>query len=124
TAGGTSSGISLHAKAMIVDDAHVFIGSLNMDPRSKLLNTEMGIIVDSAPLAQAVKQFFDAATTPENAYHVVMQRSGGASSGAVRMTWTWSEKGVMENAHSDPDATRMRRLEVSILRLLPIDGLL
>ena len=124
TAGGTSSGISLHAKAMIVDDAHVFIGSLNMDPRSKLLNTEMGIIVDSAPLAQAVKQFFDAAKTPENAYHVAMQKSGGAPSGAAQMTWTWSEKGVMENAHSDPDATRMRRLEVSILRLLPIDGLL
>ncbi len=124
TAGGTSSGISLHAKAMIVDDAHVFIGSLNMDPRSKLLNTEMGIIVDSAPLAQAVKQFFDAAKAPENAYQVVMQKSRGAASGAARMTWIWSEQGVTKYAHDDPDATRMRRLEVSILRLLPIDGLL
>lgn len=124
TAGGTSSGISLHAKAMIVDDAHVFIGSLNMDPRSKLLNTEMGIIVDSAPLARAVKQFFDAATTAQNAYHVVLQKSRGAPSGVAQMTWTWSEKGVMENAHADPAVTGMRRLEVSILRLLPIDGLL
>lgn len=40
------------------------------------------------------------------------------------MTWLWSEKGVARHAYSDPKATRMRRLEVSLLGLLPIEGLL
>ena len=122
TAGGASSGVSLHAKAVIVDRAHVFIGSLNMDQRSKLLNTEMGVIIDSAPLAQAVKQFFDSAVLPENAFHVVLQKSSESSS--AQMTWLWREHGKPISRHSDPGASAMRRLEVLVMRLLPIEGLL
>ena len=33
--------VSLHAKSLVVDRRLVFIGSMNMDHRSKLLNTEM-----------------------------------------------------------------------------------
>jgi putative cardiolipin synthase len=36
----------------------VFVGSMNMDRRSALLNTEQGIVVDSPALAKAVAQFF------------------------------------------------------------------
>jgi putative cardiolipin synthase len=122
TAGGTSSGVSLHAKAMVVDRMHVFIGSLNMDQRSKLLNTEMGVIIDSAPLAQAVKQYFDSAIQPENAFHVVLQKSPG--SGPARMTWLWSESGKAVSRQSDPGASSMRRVETFVMALLPIDGLL
>jgi putative cardiolipin synthase len=122
TAGGASSGVSLHAKAVIVDRAHVFIGSLNMDQRSKLLNTEMGVIIDSPPLALAVKQFFDSAILPENAFQVVLQKS--PESGAIRMTWLWHEGGKTMSNQSDPGASEMRRLEVWVMRLLPIEGLL
>ena len=55
---GTSSGESLHAKSMIVDAAQVFVGSMNLDPRSRKLNTEMGVIVDSPELAAALSQLF------------------------------------------------------------------
>ncbi|MGA9333568.1 MAG: phospholipase D family protein, partial [Rudaea sp.] len=61
TARGASSGVSLHAKAIVVDREHVFVGSLNMDQRSRLLNTEMGVIIDYEPLELAVKQFLDSA---------------------------------------------------------------
>ena len=37
-----NSGSSLHAKTFSIDGRKVFIGSLNFDPRSTLLNTEMG----------------------------------------------------------------------------------
>jgi putative cardiolipin synthase len=96
---------------------------MNMDQRSKLLNTEMGVIIDSAPLAQAVEKFFDTAIEPGNAYQVVLQASPDNRK-RTRMTWLWSEKGVARHAYSDPKATRMRRLEVSLLGLLPIEGLL
>jgi putative cardiolipin synthase len=122
TAGGTSSGISLHAKAVVVDRQKVFIGSMNMDARSKLLNTEMGIIVDSPPLAAAVTQFFDTATLPSNAYHVVLKANGSAHGGA--MQWQASDNGKPVSHDHDPGATISRRVEVQILKLLPLESLL
>jgi putative cardiolipin synthase len=122
TARGASSGVSLHAKAVVVDHRHVFIGSLNMDQRSTLLNTEMGVIVDSEPLAQAVRQFFDTATSPSNAYHVVLQESPGRSKAQV--SWLWNEGERAMSLHRDPGATTTRRLEVFVMALLPIEGLL
>ena len=124
TARGTSSGISLHAKTVVVDREHVFIGSLNMDQRSKLLNTEMGLIIDSAPLAQAVRQFFDTATQPANAFHVVLQKSTESKSTDRHMLWQWSEGGKPMSDQTDPDASSKRRLEVFFWSLLPIEGLL
>ena len=95
-----------------------------MDQRSKLLNTEMGVIIDSAELAQAVRGFFDTAIQPGNAFHVVLQGAPGSKSAGVQMAWLWSDDGNAKSDHSDPDASRQRRLEVLIMGLLPIEGLL
>ncbi len=54
TSFGASSGVALHAKAIVVDKHYVFVGSMNLDQRSKLLNTEMGVMVDCPRLAEAV----------------------------------------------------------------------
>ena len=123
TAGGASSGISLHAKALVVDRQYVFIGSLNMDQRSKLLNTEMGLIIDSTRLAQAVREFFDTAVQPANAFRVMLE-SPESKSGKAKMSWQWSEDGRAMSAYSDPGASGNRRLQVLLMRLLPIEGLL
>jgi putative cardiolipin synthase len=122
TARGTSSGVSLHAKAIVVDRRWVFIGSMNMDERSKVLNTEMGIIVDCPPLAQAVTEFFDTAVLPANAYHVVLRARGSHRRGALQ--WLASDGDEPLSYDRDPEATLQRRLEVKLLRLLPIDGML
>ncbi len=124
TSRGRSSGISLHAKAMIVDGEHVFIGSLNMDQRSKLLNSEMGVIMNSAPLAQAVRQYFETAIAPANAFHVVLRKSPDSKSGRARMTWLWTNGGAAMSEDEDPGATAKRRLEAFIAGVLPIDWLL
>ncbi len=122
TAGGTSSGVSLHAKAIVVDRQTVFIGSMNMDARSKLLNTEMGIIVDCPPLAAAVTQFFDTATQPANAWHVLLKTDGSAHGGT--MQWQASDDGKPVSYDHDPGATTSRRAEVQMLKLLPLESLL
>ncbi len=124
TAHGTSSGVSLHAKAFVVDRRYVFVGSLNMDPRSKLLNTEMGVMVDCPELAMAVVQFFESATAPASAFHVELQPAGQSAAGHMHMVWRCETDGADVTYDSDPDATEGRRLEVSLLRLLPIEGLL
>jgi putative cardiolipin synthase len=119
TAKGTSSGVSLHAKAIVVDGQTVFIGSMNMDQRSKLLNTEMGIIVDSPPLADAVTKFFEAATLPSSAYHVTLSAPHSG-----RLQWQATDGGKPVVYHRDPATTVKRRLEVGLLRFMPIEGVL
>ena len=48
----SSSKASLHAKAFILDREKVFIGSLNLDPRSFYENTEIGLILNSRKVAE------------------------------------------------------------------------
>jgi len=124
TAHGTSSGVSLHAKTMVVDREHVFIGSLNMDQRSKLLNTEMGVIIDSAPLAQAVREYFDTAILPANSFHLVLQDSPGSKPDDRQMVWLWSADGEAMSDQNDPDVSKQRRTEVFLMGMLPIESLL
>ncbi len=90
---GTSSGESLHAKSMIVDQRMVFVGSMNLDPRSRKLNTEMGVVIDCPDLAATLSKYFDSATAPENAFHVVLQKPEGSSSGKPALRWVAVDKG-------------------------------
>jgi putative cardiolipin synthase len=48
---GSSLG-RLHAKTAVIDKRVIFIGSMNLDPRSASTNTEFGMFIDSAPLAK------------------------------------------------------------------------
>ncbi len=54
----TSQG-RLHAKTAVVDKHHIFIGSMNFDPRSEIHNTEMGVFIDSPQLAREVLRLMD-----------------------------------------------------------------
>jgi putative cardiolipin synthase len=42
--------LTLHTKGIVIDRKRVFGGSLNLDPRSTDINTEMGLLIDSAEL--------------------------------------------------------------------------
>jgi putative cardiolipin synthase len=50
---GTSLG-RLHAKTAVIDQAMVYIGSVNLDPRSENLNTELGLFARCPELAKEV----------------------------------------------------------------------
>lgn len=45
-----SSKTSLHAKSFVLDQHHIFIGSLNLDPRSAFENTEVGTMLSSSDI--------------------------------------------------------------------------
>ena len=130
---GSSSGVSLHAKSFVVDSRYVFVGSMNMDQRSKLLNTEMGVVVDSPALASAVEKFFATATDPVNSYRVVLESQGGGSGGGSGgdddkgkggMHWQAVENGKNVDYSVEPAASLGKRIEVWLMKLLPIDSLL
>jgi putative cardiolipin synthase len=102
---------------MIIDRRWVFIGSMNLDPRSAYLNTEMGVLVESPALAEQVRSQFERATTPELSYHVVLEGKEG-------LVWYDRVQGRERRLEREPDAGAARRLEVTLLRVLPIDSLL
>lgn len=121
---GASSGVSLHAKTLVVDGHDVFVGSMNMDPRSVSLNTEMGVVVDSPALAQRITRFFEQATQPENAFKVELAPKEGEPLSRAPMRWTARDDGKVMTFDHDPDTSAARRAEVELLRMLPIESLL
>jgi len=77
-----------HTKAAVVDREIVYIGSLNLDPRSIRLNTEMGMIVHSRGLAEEVAAIAERDMDPANSWRVVLDNDGELSweSGAGTVT--------------------------------------
>jgi putative cardiolipin synthase len=71
-----SKAFGLHAKYMIFDRRFTFVGSLNLDPRSIYINTEVGVIIDSPTLAEAAAQEFMEELKPENSYQVLLDDEG------------------------------------------------
>jgi putative cardiolipin synthase len=66
---GSASASALHAKTFAVDGVRGFVGSFNFDPRSQLLNTEMGLVIESPTLARRLAATFDT-VVPLVAYEV------------------------------------------------------
>lgn len=116
---GSSSGSnSLHAKAMVVDESHSFVGSMNLDPRSVHLNTEDGVIVDSPALAKALLAIFADATKPVHSYQVLLDEQG-------RVYWEGKQpKGPVIRYDHAPETSWWRRFKVDAGGLLPIESLL
>ncbi|MEO7324994.1 MAG: phospholipase D family protein [Dokdonella sp.] len=121
---GRSSGVSLHAKALVIDHRQAFIGSMNFDPRSRDLNTEMGVIVDSPGLATAIERFFDRAAAPENSFHVMLDPDSKRSPKNAPLRWAAVDDGKPAVFDSEPECSLLKRLRVDVMRLLPLESLL
>jgi len=48
--------LTLHTKGILIDRRYTFVGSLNLDPRSIDINTEMGVMIDSVALASLLAE--------------------------------------------------------------------
>ena len=68
--------VGLHTKAFVVDRRKVFIGSMNLDPRSANINTEAGAFVDSPGLATDLARAMLRDMSPENAWQVFLDDNG------------------------------------------------
>jgi len=74
---GSSSSSALHAKTFAVDRSRIFVGSFNFDLRSALLNTELGLVIDSPALARRLAELFDT-TVATAAYEVRLKPDDGS----------------------------------------------
>ena len=114
--GSGSSASSLHAKTFCVDRARVFVGSFNFDPRSARLNTEMGFVIDSPGLGEAMTTWF-AEEVPTRAYRVRLGDGG-------EIRWIDRQEGGEVVREAEPGTSLWRRLAVTLLSVLPIEWLL
>jgi putative cardiolipin synthase len=111
-----NSGASLHAKTFAVDGQRAFVGSFNFDPRSAALNTEMGFVVESPTLANAIHAAFEE-TVPAVAYEARLDREG-------RLEWVDAAAGPEQVLGLEPQTGVLQRGIVKVLSWLPIDWLL
>jgi putative cardiolipin synthase len=118
---GRSSGAHLHTKAIIIDRRHVVLGSMNLDPRSRLSNTEVGVLVASEELAAQLAGHFEAAVAPGRAFRVTLSSPGDSASPLV---WTGEEDGVEVRHDGEPGTGPWRRFVAAILRLVAPEELL
>ncbi|WP_415767987.1 phospholipase D family protein [Paraburkholderia sp. J69-1] len=124
---GSQSRASLHAKAYVIDDSTLVIGSLNLDPRSAKLNTELALTIDSQPIAREVTGYFAHATAPAVSYHVTLatpeqlaQQRGTVTNSPL--VWTDEENGMIRTYNLDPGAGFYRNLLTGLFLLLPVDS--
>ncbi|MGB3167162.1 MAG: phospholipase D-like domain-containing protein, partial [Alteraurantiacibacter sp.] len=109
------SNSTLHATAFAADGTRLFVGSLNFDPRSFSLNTELGIVIDSAALAKQMRQAFDD-TIARNTYRVVLDGD--------ELGWIDTRDDELVFERTEPGTTFLSRIVVRALERLPIDWLL
>jgi putative cardiolipin synthase len=111
---------ALHAKLFVFDRRKIFVGSMNFDQRSKRINTEVGLIIDSPELAQQTAIRFEAMALPENSYALAL-RPGSAGS-SPRLVWRTQENGKAVEYTREPARSRWQRLKLKLLSLLPLGG--
>jgi putative cardiolipin synthase len=68
--------IGLHTKAMVIDRRRAFVGSMNLDPRSEVINSEMGVMIDSEALAQALAVAMEHDLRPAHSWRVERSSEG------------------------------------------------
>ena len=107
----------LHAKTAVIDRRKIFIGSVNLDPRSATKNTELGIVVDSPQLAREMLRIINISKL-ESAYRLRLV----ASSGSIEWLTMDEDKEVILS--SEPESNWFRRLYHKVLGLLVPEELL
>ncbi|HWA43739.1 MAG TPA: phospholipase D family protein [Hypericibacter adhaerens] len=105
---------SLHTKAFTIDDRLGFVGSMNFDPRSASLNTEMGLLFEHEGLVRQIGAIFADETSPRKSYRVRIE--------AGRILWQDEEEGAVRTWRDEPEAPARRRLMATIIALLPIQS--
>jgi putative cardiolipin synthase len=118
---GVPSGSSLHMKTLVFDRQTLFVGSLNLTPRSSSLNTEMGLIIEIPKLAEQVARMFEQRLVG-HAYRLEFVPGPGPCKECGHIEWISQENGREVSYHCEPHASFGKRLSVSAFSLLPIES--
>ena len=103
--------LALHAKALVIDNDKVFIGSANLDPRSLRINTEMGLLIESEALNATVRKAVTPDFSKTNSWQLEFDEQGG-------VVWVSHDVTLTEQ----PAASMLQRIEDWFFSHLPIES--
>jgi putative cardiolipin synthase len=108
----------LHAKSFVFDRQKVFIGSLNLDPRSIDHNTEIGVVLTSKEISGRLAGWFDQ-NIDRVAFRLALETD---PEGDEKIVWHGWEDGEKVTYDEDPHTGFWLRFYIGFLSLLPIDS--
>ena len=113
---GSTTG-RLHAKMGFIDRKTVLVGSMNLDPRSDKINTEIGMRVDSPELAAMILGAFQV-DEMAGVYQVKLRPDGAG------VRWIAAGAAAGEELDVDPDTSLWQRIRLMLLSVFIPESLL
>jgi putative cardiolipin synthase len=103
--------LTLHTKGILIDGERIFVGSLNLDPRSIDINTEMGLLIESPELGErltnnAIERM------PKIAYRLQLDEND-------KITWHATIDGEVVVETTEPQTSAWRRFAAWFLKIAP-----
>jgi putative cardiolipin synthase len=98
----------LHSKTAAIDRKRIFVGSMNLDPRSATQNTEMGVVVESPQLAREMLRVINVSKL-QNSYRLRLAKSDGT----IEWLTTDGEKEMVLT--SEPESSFFQRFYNSLI---------
>ncbi|MBB3182329.1 phospholipase D family protein [Variovorax sp. Sphag1AA] len=105
----------LHSKGLVMDGEWVVVGSMNLDLRSQLQNTEIAVLIRSNELARVTTEKIET-TLREGSWHV--EEVDG------RLVWHAPQGSGLKDETTEPDASPSLRLMLKLFGPLAPDTLL
>ena len=107
----------LHAKLAVIDRESLFIGSMNLDPRSASINTELGVVIKSPQLAKELQRVIDI----DRIFSAYRVRLRGTGSGLEWVSIDGDREMVLTE---EPDSTPWLRIKSWLLTpFVPVEQL-
>ena len=110
-----SSRASLHAKVVVMDGRLLVVGSMNLDLRSKLQNSEVAIIIRNRALSLEATRMIEPALT-SGAYHVELVDG--------QLVWRAPQDSELKDSTTEPDASLPLKLLLKLIGPLAPDEML
>ena len=116
------SKLSLHAKVVVFDKEKVFVGTLNLDPRSMILNTEVGVLVHSPELARMITKDLEVDFQAQNRWQLDLERDAvwGEDEMETYLVWITDKNGKEKRYYREP-AGFWLKVKAAFLSLLPVE---
>jgi len=99
----------------VVDGRLSMIGSYNMDPRSRIWNSEIGLLVDSEEFAAKVLAVMEADFDPANSYRLAINEQG-------KLEWTAEGPDGPEVWHKEPGTSAWQRFKARVMSWIPMES--
>jgi putative cardiolipin synthase len=106
--GGSTSGsrASLHSKVVVIDDRLLVVGSMNLDLRSQLQNSEIAIIIRNRAISAEATRLIEP-TLSTGAYHVELDNG--------QMVWRAPQGSQLKDSMVEPDASWGLKLMLKVI---------